>query len=196
MSSELRWLNVAKGIFRKPGETFHTLIQTNPDYHVAKLAMIAGTLDLLFDFEKFGNAWPVIFLAGPLKGLLVVYILPRILFCTGQLFGGTGKIKDIQVAYAWTITPFMVLSALTMLAGHFLLGHSMALDYITNWFLFLTGITLCVWCFYVYLIGLAEAHQFSKRRALYTSLLPILVLMIIVFAFSIGFSAWVKLAAR
>jgi hypothetical protein len=196
MSSELRWSSITQGVFVKPQETFHTLIQTNSDYHIAKLAMIAGTIDLLFDFEKFGDSWPVIFLAGPVKGLVIVYILSRILFCTGQLFGGTGKVKDIQAAYAWTITPFMVLSGILMLLGHFLFGHNATLDYIANFFLFVTGIILCIWSFYVYLIALAEPHRFTKRRALCTTLLPLLILMAVLFMLSMGFTALVHLSAK
>jgi hypothetical protein len=143
---------------------------------------LATTLTFLSEWG-IGNEIPqvVVFLIeillGVIKGLIWYFLVSAIFKWLGNLFGGNGTYEKLQIVIVCHAIPYVVVLGLWILT-FILYGDFYNLsDEILNSFGFytLSGIAIIafIWSIVIFVIGLSEAHQFSKKKALLLSLLLI-----------------------
>ncbi|MES0491628.1 MAG: YIP1 family protein [Leptospirales bacterium] len=79
------------------------------------LAAVAGFSQVLdrASSRSFGDTfeWPIIFLiaavAGPIFGIIVLYIIGAVFKWTGSWIGGKASFKNIRIAVAWSNVPIL-----------------------------------------------------------------------------------------
>jgi hypothetical protein len=110
--------------------------------------------------------------AGPIVGVIWLYLSSWLLRFTGSWLGGTATSESLRTAVAWTQVPLVASLALWAIAlpvfGSDLFSSSTpTID--ANPLLFLgfslIDITFAIWVVVLLLIGLSEAHRFTVWRA-------------------------------
>ena len=105
-----------KTIWYEPRVTIRRILEDNPlpsSILLASLTGINGVLDELSN-RNLGDehSLPIILLAaviiGPIAGLIAIWIFSFILKWSGNPLGGTGDIKRIAAALAWSSLPGLI----------------------------------------------------------------------------------------
>lgn len=164
------------------------------------IAATTGIVNVLgSDFARFfgsdiptGAKFGLAILAGPILGLVGVFVGGFLSSVVGRVLGGEGTVEDLRPALAWGVLPATVTAAVALplmlvlsdmlephlagdapLPGYFLLPSLAVLLAIgvlaVGWAWSLVTMTKCV----------AEAHRFSAWRALaipFVLILPLVVL--------------------
>jgi hypothetical protein len=194
-------------IWIRPRPTIRRIVDTDPTRGVVLLAMLAG-VDRLLDRMSLRNAgdqmdFPAILLtaavAGPIAGIVGVWLSALLLRWTGHWIEGAGSLTAIRAAVAWAGVPVTASLAvwvldLTLIGREMFTSDTPRLD--ATPFLALTVIAsgvmqfvLALWSIWLFVVCLAEVQRFSAWKAIGNALLaglvifiPLLALVLAVFA--------------
>lgn len=100
-------------IWTKPRKTIQQIIESDPEKLVLLLAGIAGISRALdrASLKSMGDRldWPIIvviaLIAGPIGGILMLYIAGALVKWTGSWIDGQGTPEKIRAALAWSSVP-------------------------------------------------------------------------------------------
>lgn len=165
-------------VWFKPRETMQKLIE-KPNHKFFHIIMLFyGISVALFTLSDrgIGNKLPsfvilvVEILLGIIIGLTWYYLISGFLRWIGNILGGRGSYRDLQIAVVCQAIPYVVLTGLWIIA-FFLYGDIYHLpDEVSGspGFLILSGIAiiLFIWNIIIFIICMSEAHRFSKKKAL------------------------------
>ena len=185
------WLS----IWAKPRSTIRWIVDTDPARQVILLATISGIARFLVQAAErdFGDTYSVsaIFMlalaAGPIGGLISLYIGGALLRWTGSWFDGGATSEEVRAAIAWSSVP-SIWALLLWIPELLLFGKDLfttvtpridanpLLRYLMFPFA-AVEIVVSIWRFIVLLQCLGEVHRFSAWKALGAVLIPGLVLL-------------------
>jgi hypothetical protein len=108
-------LNPWFSIWIKPRRTIAQIVREDPTSWVLFLAAMAGITQILDNavMRSLGDQWEwhhiVIFavIAGPIAGIIGLFLISFLLRVTGAWFGGEGSPEDVRAAYAWSGVPIL-----------------------------------------------------------------------------------------
>ncbi|MBI5687302.1 MAG: YIP1 family protein [Verrucomicrobia bacterium] len=115
-------------IWLSPRETIRRIVEWNPNYWVIALACLAG-IGQAFDqasMKNIGDETPtalifaIALVAGPLVGLLQLWIGYQLIRWTGRWLGGMASREHLRTALAWGYVPAVF--ALTLLIPEWLIA--------------------------------------------------------------------------
>ncbi len=108
-------MNPWTSIWLKPRATIQQIVDSNPTRWVLLLAAMTGFSSALdqASLKSLGDKYemPVIFvmaaIAGPICGIIALYIGGALLRWTGAWIGGQGSAQHIRAAVAWSSVPYI-----------------------------------------------------------------------------------------
>lgn len=196
MDSDHRPLNPWFSIWTRPRATIQQIIDTDPTRMVILLAALSGisqTLDRA-SFRSVGDTLelPTILLialiAGPIGGILSLYIGGALIRWTGSWIGGTGTSENLRAAIAWSSVPViwilpLWIPVLGIYGEEMFTTETPRLDASLKLLFLLVGIALFevaigVWSFVILLKCIGQVHEFSAWRALGNVVLAFLLIVV------------------
>ena len=191
-------------IWLRPRDTIRRIVDTNPEYQVTRLTLLAGFVNILGRASNgnLGDNIPILLLlfmiliGGPFAGLISLYISGAILSWTGSWFGGQATSEEVRAALAWSSVPRIISSILwiplfaiygteTFTSETPKTGAMLAANPLLAWFVSILGISLWglgviigIWSLIIFLKCAGEVHRFSAWRALASIAVPILALIV------------------
>lgn len=196
VGAEPQRLNPWFSMWLKPRATIQQIIDNDPQRQVLLLAAVAGFSETLdrSSMQSAGDkiALPTLFvaavLAGPLFGIVKLYLGGALLHWTGGWLGGRGTPPQIRAAMAWSNIPviwalLLWIPLLGLFGGEMFTTLTPRLDeslYLLYALIALGGVgfVMGVWAYVVYLKCLGQVQGFSAWRALGNTLLAMLVLVV------------------
>lgn len=191
-------------MWTRPRETIQQIVTSDPTRLVLLLAAlqgISGTLDQASinsagDRLELPTLLAAVVIAGPVLGILSLYIGAALLRWTGNWIGGQASSQHIRTAIAWSSVP-IIWSLLLWIPELWLFGKELFTsetprldaDVTLSFSYFgfaLVEFTIAVWALVVYLKCLGQVQGFSAWKALGNSLLAILVIVVPLVAITIG----------
>lgn len=126
-----------------------------------------------FDINPFYNTDVSLFKVSLITVLMyVIACVANWCFCT--LLEGKGKMKDIFVAVAYSLVPYIIVRfSWVLLSGVFSAEEQILLDYCV--------ILSKVWCAIICFIGLREIHEYTIGKTLFSLILTIVGILIMFF---------------
>lgn len=183
-------------IWTRPRATMRTILETHHGRLVLPLAMLGGFAAVLNNasFRNMGDSSsvPHIFLvsamAGPVAGLIGLYIGGVLLAWTGRWLNGQATGRDVRAVLAWSNIP-LIWGLLLWIPELMLFGKEMftretpRLDaslFLAITFLGFTavGFVLTVWTIIIFIQCLAEAQRFSIGKTLGNIVVAVLAVLI------------------
>lgn len=183
-------------MWTKPRATIQQIVDTNPERLVLVLAAIAGFSKALdrASMRSMGDKleWPIIFLiaaiAGPIGGIISLYIGSALIRWTGNWIGGKSTSENIRAAIAWSSVPtiwalVLWIPELVLFGQELFTTETPNIDANVSLALVLFGfaaieITIGVWAFIVLLKCLGQVQGFSAWKALGNLILSVLVFFV------------------
>ena len=183
------WIN----IWFHPAKTIRSIINYNPSYGFFGLASILGFVILLNYAQTFslGQAIPVgvlilvsLVLSAPI-GWLAIAIQSWFLTFIGRWFGGVAPYSHVKSAVAWANLPNII-----NIVGWFVLIAYYGSDIFNNDFstssliensqgvlisILLLQFVQSIWSLVIQIICLAEVHQYSAWRSIFTVIVATLL---------------------
>lgn len=189
-------LNPWKTIWLKPRLTYRYLLANNPEYMVILLAMLAGIHSALDrasgrssgDDLSLGAIIGSALLGGVIGGIITLFLGSWLVKVAGSWLGGRANTVQIRLVYAWASVPGVVgLAALVL--SIVLFGKDMFTTYTPTisanmintslfWGFTLIQLVFSIWSIALYIIGVAEVHEFSKWRAFFSIVIAVLLIMV------------------
>lgn len=189
-------LNPWFSMWTKPRATMQQIIEHDPKHMVMMLVIASGFSNALdrASMQSLGDSydWPYIILmamvAGPIAGVVGLYVFSTLLVWTGKWLDGKAPIEHIQSAIAWSTVP-IVWGLLLWPPALLLFGQELFTDdtpiissnpgLLAAFLLYLLiEFLLAIWSLVVLLKCLAQVQQFSAWKALGNALMAILVIVI------------------
>ena len=186
-------------IWVEPRQTIRRVVDSDPQHQVILLAILGGIIQVLnqSSSRNLGDtlSLPIIFLvcgiAGPIVGIVLLYVVGALMHWIGSLFGGQASPVEVRAAFAWSSVP-NIWSQILWIPQFALLGKDLftsatpkiaANPFLALILLGFLGVQLiiAVWAFVVFLICLGEVHRFSTWKALATTLVSGLVIFVPIF---------------
>jgi hypothetical protein len=179
-----------------PRRTIRQIVDTDPERHVLLLAAIGGIGEVLNkastkstgDHMSLATILLLAGIAGPIGGIISLYIGGAFLRWTGGWIGGHAKARDIRSAIAWagvlTIWAMILWVPQLLLFGkEMFTTETPTIDASTVltalfWLLAAIDVILGVWTIMVFLKCLGEVQGFSAWKALGNCLLMGLVFLV------------------
>ena len=187
------WLN----IWIRPRRTMRYIFDTSPHDYVILLAALAGIVKALersfeqeniYDFG-FGFVLFLIFIIGPVGGIVSLYVMGVILTIGGDLLGGKAESHEIRAVVAWSSIP--QIAAVFLIMPQIFLEGPEAFASVTPVFdmrvasdpqftllvtatysaIFVLTIIFAIYSLLIYFIGLSEAHRFSIWKSIFASII-------------------------
>ncbi len=170
-------------IWTEPRATVRGLVEGDPQYMVLVLASLGGVTQALGQAAErnLGDQWPfpaivvLVLLAGPLFGILSLYLAAALIHWTGGWIGGSAPAGHIRTAVAWANVPgvfglFLWVPALLLFGQELMTADGagakpdlkLALAMAT---FALMQVGLGIWSFVILLQGLGEVQGFSAWKA-------------------------------
>ena len=185
-------------IWLQPRKTIRQIVERDPTHAVLLLASLSGIVQALDNATERGlgdqvsliNVVLISCLAGPLGGILGVWIGAALLAWTGRWLRGVGSMRNLRAALAWGTLPAAVgalplwLLAMAVLGEELFTTATPRLDASPGLAVFLLGfaavaVVLAVWAVVLTLNTVAEVqHYRSAWRALLNFLLVITVVLL------------------
>ncbi len=198
-------LNPWISMWTKPRSTIQQIVDANPEHLVWRLAAILGfsdVLDIAVTISMGDNlGWPTIFLiaviAGPILGVIYLYIGSALICWTGHWIGGKASSQNIRAAFVWSGVP-IIWSLILWIPQLALLGQELfttetpiidatpLLAYILLGFVAIETI-IAIWAIVVFLKCLGQVQGFSAWKALGNGVLATLVIILPIAIISFGF---------
>lgn len=178
-----------------PRQTMRQIIDTDPNRNVVLLAAVSGIGETLSNaaFNSKGDhaSLMIIFLtsvtAGPIVGIISLYIIGEFLLCTGKWIGGLAEANEIRSAFAWSgvigIWAMILWVPEILLFGKELFTtETPQIDASTAlttffWLFAVIELSIIIWGFVAFLKCLSEVQGFSFCKAVLNTLLPMSVLV-------------------
>ena len=189
-------LNPWFSMWTKPRATMQQIIEHDPKHMVMILVMISGFSNVLdrASMRSLGEShdWPYIMLmaavAGPIAGLVGLYVFSALLVWTGKWLDGKAPIEHIQSAIAWSSVPIiwnlLLLPPALLLFGQELFTDDMPIisgnsGLLAAFMVYcLIEVVIGIWSVVIFLKCLGQVQQFSAWKALGNALMAILVVVI------------------
>ncbi|OBZ11820.1 hypothetical protein A8L34_15945 [Bacillus sp. FJAT-27264] len=191
------WLSV----WTAPRRTIRGFLDSgNPRRNMIWLSMAAGFLSALgrASSKNLGDAMslPTIFLmsipAGIVGGLFTLYVGSFLLKIIGGWLGGQGSRAELQTALARGLFMPAVLLGLMWVPELLFLGKEMFTSEMPSlesnmaallvyFICVVLELVFGVWSFIITMKAIGEAHRFSAWKALLSSVMPILILLVLFF---------------
>lgn len=191
-------MNPWTSIWLHPRQTIRQIVDSDPKRLVLLLAMSGGLADLLIgavDAAMAREVFPLkailIFclIAGPLMGLMGLYVMGWLYRWVGSWMGGKANTVQIRAAIGWSHVPALWLLGfwviLVVVSGGEILKPEPEMGSSNLFFallLLLFGLgmlVLSIWRVILLIQMLAEVHQFSARRAIWTLSIPYLAVLLL-----------------
>lgn len=199
METQPRTLSPWLTIWIRPRQTIRRIVDSDPEHQVMLLAMLGGIIQVL-NQSSTRNAGDILSLpiiliicamAGPIVGIILLYLMGALLRWTGSWLGGQASSVEVRAAFAWSSVP-SIWSQILWLPKLALFGNDLFTSTMprisANPFLalILLGFTMVelvvvMWAFVVLLKCLGEVQRFSAWRALATVFLSGLIVGVPVF---------------
>ncbi|MEW6356784.1 MAG: YIP1 family protein [Planctomycetota bacterium] len=197
-------LNPWVSIWTKPRATIQQIVNTDPERLVLLLAAIAGAIRVLdrASAKDLGDKidWSVIFLiaaiAGPVGGIISLYIGGALIRWTGTCIGGMAPAQHIRAAMAWSSVPVIWVSVvwipeLALFGREMFTSKMPSLDANPSLGLALFGFAAIeviggIWAGIVFLKCLGQVQGFSAWKALGNAILAGLVIAVPIVAIVIA----------
>ncbi|MGM0883928.1 MAG: YIP1 family protein [Bacillota bacterium] len=191
------WLRV----WMRTRETIrHFLDSSNPTRHMIIIALLAGIVNALnqasskgyLDDSSVGALIFVVIAGGIIGGLVSLYFLSIVLQWTGSWLGGTGTSAELRVAITRGINVPVIMVGILWIPELLLFGQELLTTEMPRmdesplltglYYLFLgTEGILGVWSIFIALKAIGEAHRFSAWKALWSVIIPGIILVFIIF---------------
>ena len=184
----------------RPRATIRRLIDIDGDPRILLLAGLAGIADVLStaslrsqgDKISLAAILGIAVIAGPIKGIIQLYIGGFLLGLTGRWIGGKANSETIRATLAWCSVP-IVWSLLLLPPELALFGKenftsaTPGIDASTALTLAMIGFglveaTVGIWCVVIFVKCLSEVQGFSSWRAVANIILSGLVILVPIFA--------------
>ncbi|WLE96897.1 MAG: Yip1 family protein [Candidatus Electrothrix communis] len=180
-------LNPWFSMWTQPRATIQQIIDDDPEHMVLLLAALAGFVQALeMTTVNTGSSYDWLFrlllivIAGPIGGIIWLYINSALIHWTGEGSGGQASTEDIRAAIAWAFIPILWTSLFLqpLLA---LFGGQQPSPEGNPSTPILVGLGLIqniaeVWAFVVFLKSLAQVQRFSVWDALCNSFKALFVI--------------------
>ncbi|MHC0039080.1 Yip1 family protein [Pseudoneobacillus sp. C159] len=202
-------LNPWFSIWTKPRATMQKIYQSKPGY--VFLLFLTGALVQVLDRASLRNSGDSMSLSELMVisviGSLIVattyyYLIPKLLCWTGSKIGGRGTTERVRYSVAYSNIPMVYSLIIVWLPSLFLFGienfttftpvvDSSSTSTLLLMLFGLVDLVIGIWSAIIFLKCLGEAHQFSAWKALLTTFLSVLIvvvpfIIIGVLVFSIG----------
>lgn len=170
-------------IWLSPRLTIRRLLDGPPRYREHILATLFAVADVLgvAVWRNWGDKYELstIFLLAlgfaPIRMVFYLYVYPPLIWATGRLLSGRGRVADIRIATAWSFLPALWLALLWVpelaLFGDEFFKSEFTVDTVTGgmtaalYAFILLEITGAAWFIAVFVSALAEAQRFAWWRA-------------------------------
>lgn len=190
-------INPWKTIWLKPRTTIRYVIENSSKRDIAILIALAGFCYSLNkaaanDVSQSLPAHIIILIAavaGPLSGLFLVFYSSLLLRYIGKLLGGKANYSDIVSVTAWSGAPLAAYVSFWIIK-YILLGKELfTYDVANNLYspvavitaaIMILGLVVTIWLYVILVIGLSEAHKYSKWRAFGTIVLSTIATILLV----------------
>jgi hypothetical protein len=199
-------LNPWFSIWIKPRATMKEVFQSTPRY--VFLLFLTGAFVQILDraaLRHSGDSMSliqliVISLIGSLIGASIYYyLIPAILRWMGIKLGGIGTTERVRYSVAYSYIPMVYSLLIVWLPSFFLFGienfttftpvvdSSSTLTLLFVLFV-IVDLVIGIWSFIIFLKCLGEAHQFSAWKALFTTILSVMIFVVplIIIALLVG----------
>lgn len=201
MEAQARPLPPWLTIWFEPRKTIGRIVDSDPKYGVATLAMLVGlgrapdraSAHDLGDTMSLSAIAVFGVLVGPIGGLVSLYITGALVRWAGSWFNGEATSEEVRAAIAWSSVPVICalplwIPRLILFGDELFRSSTPRLEANPLLALPLLGlaavdIAAAIWAFVVLLNCLAEVHQFSAWRALVALLLSFLVVLVPILLF-------------
>jgi hypothetical protein len=179
-------------IWFQPRHTLRKQLLQDPQYALIFLAVLGGLLNgygwIYYSWQAYPfadtlqrfNLVLASLCAGVLYMVMYLYLFGWLYSWTGSWIGGQGDFTRCKCAVGWSFYPFIVSScfALIQVTEQFPPNIQTALGMIT--------FILSIWAIVILFALIAEAHQFSVGKAIFTFLLSLMVLLCGAFVLAVG----------
>ena len=196
MNSNEEILNPWFSMWTRPRATIRYLSTNNPQKSVYLLAALGGICQLLDRgvTKSIGEHFSLsvilllALIAGPISGVVGLYIVASLLELTGQWLGGSGNREDLRLAMAWGGLPLVVMLLIWGVAlGVF--GHDnfteagpdieqSISDFVVFMSVLISDLVLGGWTMLLWCKAVGEAQGFSAWKAMANLLLAMIVFLI------------------
>jgi hypothetical protein len=186
-------------IWYSPRKTIRSIVESNPNQQLIILAALIGISFLLeqLSTRNIGDTQPlfIIFIiaaiAGPLLGIIFVYILGALLHWTGSWFGGQASATETRAAYAWSWVPnlwilVLWIPKLALFGMELFTSTTPRIESNPVLALILLAFSLIelvvgIWVIIIFILCLSEVHRFSIWKAIATFVLSLVIIGIPLF---------------
>ncbi len=184
-----------KTLWFHPRQTVRAVLDRDASYMLLPLIFSYGIFDAL-DYLCKRNAGDTMSLAqiaaialvlGPIRGIISVFVATLVCALTGRWLGGRADRGNLQIAFAWSIPPYLVAGLLGLPAMAFFgaeyfksepnLGEGPEVALLVFAPLVLQ-VPLLIWSIVLYVQGVAELQGFSAWRALGSIVLATLIVAV------------------
>ncbi len=200
-------LNPWISMWVEPRETIQQIISSNPTRTVLLLAALSGFGSALdkASIKSMGDTFelPIIFsiaaIAGPIGGILSLYLGGALVRWTGTWIGGVASSQNIRAALAWSSVPLIWalliwIPELALIGDELFTSETPRMDASDTLLLAFLGLSLielviAIWTLVVLLKSLGQVQGFSAWRALGNLLLSVLVIAVPILIIAVGITA-------
>jgi hypothetical protein len=204
---EEQTLNPWISMWVEPRETIQQIISSNPTRMVLLLAALSGFGSALdkASIKSMGDMFelPIIFsiaaIAGPIGGILSLYLGGALVRWTGTWIGGVASSQNIRAALAWSSVPLIWalliwIPELALIGDELFTSETPRMDASYTLLLAFLGLSLielviAIWTLVILLKSLGQVQGFSAWRALGNLLLSVLVIVVPILIIAVGFTA-------
>ncbi|MCR8845180.1 YIP1 family protein [Paenibacillus sp. SC116] len=150
-----------------------------------------GTLDGyakdgMGDHSSLGTIILLAFVVGIISGIISFYISSFLMLWIGTMLGGTADSQEIRAVNGLAGYGPQAIVGLLWIPSLFIFGKQVFTTTATGFLvagwaalIAIVGFVIVIWSFVILVVGISEAHQFSKKRALATILLPVILIFFI-----------------
>ncbi|MGG0668022.1 YIP1 family protein [Sporosarcina koreensis] len=191
-----RQLNPWTSAWLRPKKTVQFVMEYKTGSFVLLVAAITGIIHFLDQAagKDLGISWNmaavlvVSLLAGPVIGVIGLYIASGIYHALSLMLGGLGTFEETRKAFTVS-SIIIIIGGLIWIPDLLILGQgNFTTDYDFSsvqfgWSLIslLVNFTVGVWSLIVLIAAISEVHRFSTWKAVLAVFLPIIILVVIVF---------------
>jgi hypothetical protein len=193
-------------IWIKPRETIRKIVDTDPTKHVILLAMLAGIGNALdrsssrnaADLLPLATILLICILAGPVGGIISLYIGGALFRWTGSWLGGKATSEEVRAAIAWASVPSIFIlpiwiPELLIFGEELFTSSTPRLEANPLLGILLLGfaafeIVVGIWGLVIFMLTLGEVHGFSAWKALAATVLGLLVVVVPILCIAGGFA--------
>jgi hypothetical protein len=197
-------MNPWTSIWLKPRATIQYIVESNPTRWVLVLAALMGFSSALdqASIKSIGDEYelPMIFImaaiAGPICGIIGLYIGAALLRWTGSWMGGTASAQHVRAAVALSSVPYvwalvLWIPSVALLGSELFTSETPMMDADPMRLMLYLGIslielTIAIWAIIVFLKCLGQVQGFSAWKALGNTVLAGLVIAVPILLLIVG----------